>query len=146
MKFGKIFIIVFSRTLPPVASFWCLYCQLWTYFKPCSIIFVVDFEHVIAGWVINILHLKILFFVFICTKRKFIRCFLVLPLFTCNGPSLLLRLFPCYFFHLFNPFSANFTKLSNTLKQFVGKLPTNCLSVFDHFVGLALKGLKFSGL
>ena len=30
----------------------------------------------------------------------------------------------------------------NTLKQFVGKLPTNYLSVFDHFVGLALKGLK----
>ena len=26
-------------------------------------------------------------------------------------------------------------------KQFVGKLPTNCLSVFDHFVGLELKGL-----
>ena len=23
----------------------------------------------------------------------------------------------------------------------VGKLPTNCLSIFDHFVGLALKGL-----
>ena len=34
-------------------------------------------------------------------------------------------------------------KLSNTLKQFVGKLPTNCLSVFDNFVGLALKGLVF---
>ena len=30
------------------------------------------------------------------------------------------------------------------LKQFVGKLPTNCLSVFDHFVGLALKGLIIS--
>ena len=29
-----------------------------------------------------------------------------------------------------------------TLKQFVGNLLTNCLSVFDHFVGLALKGLK----
>ena len=29
-----------------------------------------------------------------------------------------------------------------TLKQFVSKLPTNCLSVFDHFVQLALKGLK----
>ena len=28
------------------------------------------------------------------------------------------------------------------LKQFVGNLPTNCLSVFDHFVGLALKGLS----
>ena len=26
------------------------------------------------------------------------------------------------------------TKWSNTLKKFVGKLPTNCLSVFDHFV------------
>ena len=40
-----------------------------------------------------------------------------------------------------NPLSANPTKWSNTLKQFVGKLPTNCLSVFDHFVKLALKGL-----
>ena len=40
----------------------------------------------------------------------------------------------------FNPLSANFRKWSNTLKQFVGKLPRNCLSVFDHFVGLTLKG------
>ena len=40
-----------------------------------------------------------------------------------------------------NPLSANPTKWSNTLKQSVGKLPTNCLSVFDNFVGLALKGL-----
>ena len=40
-----------------------------------------------------------------------------------------------------NPLSANPTKWSNTLKQFVGNMPTNCLSVFDHFVGLALKGL-----
>ena len=39
------------------------------------------------------------------------------------------------------PLSANPAKWSNTLKQFVGKLPTNCLSVFDHFVTLALKGL-----
>ena len=42
----------------------------------------------------------------------------------------------------FNPLSAKFIKWSNTLKQFVGKLPTNCLSVFDHFSGLALKGLS----
>ena len=42
----------------------------------------------------------------------------------------------------FNHLSANPTKWSNTLKQFFGKLPTNCLSVFDHFVRLALKGLK----
>ena len=42
----------------------------------------------------------------------------------------------------FNPLSANFTKWSNTFKQLVGNLPTNCLGVLDHFVGLALKGLK----
>ena len=42
----------------------------------------------------------------------------------------------------FNPFSANSTKWSNTLKQFVGNLLANCFSVFDHFLGLALKGLK----
>ena len=42
----------------------------------------------------------------------------------------------------FNPLSANPTKWPNTLKQFVGKLPTNCLSVFGHFVNLALKGLS----
>ena len=40
-----------------------------------------------------------------------------------------------------NPLSAKFIKWSNTLKQIVGKLPTICLSVFDHFSGLALKGL-----
>ena len=28
-----------------------------------------------------------------------------------------------------------------TLKQFVGRLLANCLNVFDHFVGLVLKGL-----
>ena len=38
---------------------------------------------------------------------------------------------------------ANPTKWSNTLKQFVSKLPRNCLSMFDHFVGLALKGITF---
>ena len=41
-----------------------------------------------------------------------------------------------------NPLNSNPTKWSNTLKQFVGKLPTNCLSVFDHFAILALKDLK----
>ena len=30
-------------------------------------------------------------------------------------------------------------KMAKTLKQFLGKLPSNCLSVFDHFVKLALK-------
>ena len=40
----------------------------------------------------------------------------------------------------FNTLSAKLIKWSNTLKQIVGKLPTICLSVFDHFSGLALKG------
>ena len=35
-----------------------------------------------------------------------------------------------------NPLSASPTKWSNTFKQFVGNLPMNCLSVFDHFVEL----------
>ena len=41
-----------------------------------------------------------------------------------------------------NSLSANPTKWSKTLKQFVGNLPTNCLSMFDHFVILALKELR----
>ena len=41
-----------------------------------------------------------------------------------------------------NPLSANPEKWSNTLKQIVGNLPTIYLSVFDHFMNLALKGLK----
>ena len=46
----------------------------------------------------------------------------------------------------FNPLSTKPTKWSNTLKQIVGKLPTNCLSVFDHFVKFAFKGLSRSYL
>ena len=38
------------------------------------------------------------------------------------------------------------TKWSNTLKQCVGNLPTICLNVFDHFVGLVLKWFICSGL
>ena len=41
-----------------------------------------------------------------------------------------------------NPLSANTTDWSDTLKQFVGNLPTSCLSVFDHFVKLVIKGLR----
>ena len=43
-----------------------------------------------------------------------------------------------------NPLNATPTKWSNTLKQFVGNLPTICLSVFDNFVGLVVKGLKYN--
>ena len=37
------------------------------------------------------------------------------------------------------PLSANPTKWSKTLKQFIGKLPTNCLILLDHFMGLVIK-------
>ena len=43
--------------------------------------------------------------------------------------------------HYNNPLSAKLTKWPNTLKQLVSNLPTNYLSVFTHFVGLALKGI-----
>ena len=42
----------------------------------------------------------------------------------------------------FKPSSTNPQKWSNTLKQFVDNLSINCLSVFDHFLGLARKELK----
>ena len=45
-------------------------------------------------------------------------------------------------FMQFKTLNANPTKWSNTLKQFVGNLPTNCLCVLHHFVGLVLKGLR----
>ena len=40
-----------------------------------------------------------------------------------------------------NPLNASFTKWSDTLKQFVSNWSTQCLSVFDYFMELALKGL-----
>ena len=40
-----------------------------------------------------------------------------------------------YFVYI-NSLSVNLTKWSKALEQFVGNWPTNCLSVFDHFVGL----------
>ena len=43
-----------------------------------------------------------------------------------------------YFLNIY-PLSANTTKWSNTPKQFVGKLPTNCLSVFDQFCEIGAK-------
>ena len=46
-----------------------------------------------------------------------------------------------FFSSIINPLSANPTKWSDTLKQFVDCQRTNCLSVLDHFVGLTLKRL-----
>ena len=44
--------------------------------------------------------------------------------------------------NILNPLSNNPFKRSNTLKELLGNLPTSYLSMFDHFVGLALKELK----
>ena len=33
-----------------MASFWYRYCELWSYFTPCSSVSIINFEHVIAGW------------------------------------------------------------------------------------------------
>ena len=44
--------------------------------------------------------------------------------------------------NVFNPLSTNPLKWSNTLKQFVGNLLKNCLSVFDQCVILVLNGLR----
>ena len=52
------------------------------------------------------------------------------------------NIYPNHYRLMIKPLSANPIKWSNTLKQFAGSLPTNCLSVFDHFMGLALKGLN----
>ena len=47
----------------------------------------------------------------------------------------------CIIFGYIIPLSANPTKLSSTFKQYISNLLTNCLSVFDHFVGLVFKRL-----
>ena len=44
----------------------------------------------------------------------------------------------------FNHLNTNPTKWSNTLKTIRLQKPTNCSSVFYHFVGLAVKGLIVS--
>ena len=41
----------------PIASFWCFYCELGTYFTPCSSVSIVNFEHVTAGWVISLTYI-----------------------------------------------------------------------------------------
>ena len=51
-------------------------------------------------------------------------------------------IFSCKKWLIFNPLTANPTKWSNILKQFIGNSRRIFLSMFDHFEGLALKGLK----
>ena len=36
-------------------TFWCFYCQLWTYFTPFSNVSIVDFEQGNGSWVTSII-------------------------------------------------------------------------------------------
>ena len=49
MPAGIYLLKVKIQTLEQLASFWCLYCQLETYFTRFPSVSVVNFEHVIAG-------------------------------------------------------------------------------------------------
>ena len=93
--------------------------------------------------------LQYLFFFFFVCSQRLVRSFYETNIF--HYVDLLVMAFRIDLRHIwsmisprrffFNPLSAIITKWSNTLKQFVGKLATNCLGVSDHFVGFALKGL-----
>ena len=96
--------------------------SFWRFFS----IFIVDFEY---GF-------------FCCKYRGIMSTPNRRYIFNINKKNTRTMLFHIYF----NPLSANFTKWSNTLKQFVGHFPTNYLSVFNHFVKLALKGLRISSV
>ena len=65
-------------------------------------------------------------------------------LFCRENLSITVNPYDCFSRINLNAFSANHIKWLNTLKQFFGNLRANFLSVFDHFVGLAFKGLTCS--
>ena len=47
---SKLTIKTLERRSTLLASFWCLYCQLWTYFTPSSSVFIVNFEQANFSW------------------------------------------------------------------------------------------------
>ena len=106
------------------------------------------------------LFLIILIYKWFCLSVIFCECFPIFSWFSANITTYWKQLLPLLVldlivaFLLFDPFwkiyawsttlnplSANSTKWSNTLKQFVGCSRQIVSSVFDHFVWLALKGL-----
>ena len=105
-------------------------------FSLCRVMFLTQFNHFVKKYSHFLIALCSFFFVLIL--EHFVKCFRIL--------YLNLKFIFCWKqIHILcsiNPLSANPTKWSITIKQFVSNLPTNCLSVFDHLVILALKGLK----
>ena len=53
----------------PLASFWYLYCKLWAYSTPCSSVSIVNFEPVIAGWVVIYLLMLRCFYCWLSTSK-----------------------------------------------------------------------------
>ena len=63
-----------TRTTP-IASFWCLYCQPWICFTPCSTISIVNFEHVNTGCVTKLCSFNFIFYSIITRALVFKICF-----------------------------------------------------------------------
>ena len=63
-----------TRTTP-IASFWCLYCQPWICFTPCSTISIVNFEHVNTGCVTKLCSFNFIFYSVITRALVFKICF-----------------------------------------------------------------------
>ena len=86
-----------------------------------------------------------LFYLFVCLFVCLLICL--------KSPNLILaHIYSCHTLLLIRTLSKHYNKHCVKIVQirrffwsvFSGKLPTNCLCVFDHFVKLALKGLKQS--
>ena len=108
---------------------WISKVALWTLHSPFKIKGLIP-------WVLTLLYRAVLnLALFLLVNYKIEGSFL-------NFNFLKLKFIANNTLNSLNPLSTNPIKWSNTLKQLVGKLPPNCLSVFDHFVGLALKGLR----
>ena len=56
----------------------------------------------------------------------------------------MIEIFSHFFRTSFNSLSANLKKMVKHTQTICRQQPTNCLNVFDHFVGLVLKGLTAS--
>ena len=60
------------------------------------------------------------------------------------GPELSTVTLVCIVILHLKPFKRQHHKMVKHTQTIRRQKPTNCLDVFDHFVGLALKGLKFN--
>ena len=91
-------------------------------------------RYAVIAAVINLSSIFVIRFMLLKWKVIIYRKPYILILLTaCNSVSME-NVIKCIVYNSVNPLSANPTKWSNTLKQFVSNFPTNFLSVFDRFV------------